>query len=517
MLGGKRLVFLVMVCFMSMMVIACGAEKDESEPDSMKGSTMEKEENILIVGIDDDPPQLDPHFSSAAVDRQVFHSIYDKLVDIDEDLNFVPQLATDWDISEDGKVYTFHLQEGVTFHDGTPFNAEAVKYNFDRMLDQNIGSARTTELNLVEKVEVEDDYSVVVTLSSPFSPFLSILADRAGMMLSPVALEEKGDDFQNSPVGTGPFKFVERVKQDRLVVERNEDYWNGAPDLEKIIYYPYSDENVRITNLKSGNTDIVNKVPPKDVEDVKNNSGLQMSEKEALGFQGLFLNTRDEPFNNKQLRQALDLVIDREALVKVALRDTAVPSAGAIPPSSWAYDESLDVTQPDIEKAKKIMTDAGYADGFSFTLKLAPKPIEEQLGQMIQSMAKEAGIEVKLEMVEFGALFDQMEAYDFDAVRLGWSGRVDPDGNLHPLFHTGGFNNYGYSDEKMDKLLMDARVSANQEERKKLYTEASMYAKEEVPYIFLYHEIDYNAYKQYVGNFTQYADNMMRFHQTTVQ
>ncbi len=514
---------LLSVLFVCAIVLAaCGGKSGsgktaDGQNDQGTATAGAKDENVLIVGMDDDPPQLDPHFSTAAVDRQVFHSIYDKLVDVDDKLNFVPQLAADWKISEDGKVYTFHLQEGVQFHDGTPFNAEAVKYNFDRMMDASLGSSRTAELSLVENVEAQDEYTVVVTLSSPFSPFLATLADRAGMMLSPTALEEKGDDFQNSPVGTGPFKFVERVKQDRLVVERNEDYWNGAPKIEKIIYYPYSDENVRVTNLKSGNTDIVNKVPPKDVEDLKNNSQLEVSEKEALGFQGLYLNLESEPFNNKQLRQALDLVIDREALVKVALRDMAVPSAGAIPPSSWAYDESVTVTERDIEKAKKLLAEAGHPDGFSFTLKLAPKPIEEQLGQMIQSMAKEAGIEVKLEMVEFGALIDQMNSFDFDAIRLGWSGRVDPDGNLHPLFHTGGSINYGFSDEKMDKLLSDARETSDQEERKKLYTEASLYAKEEVPYIFLYHEIDFNAYKLFVKDFKQLPDNMMRFHEVSVQ
>ena len=213
----------------------------------------------------------------------------------------------------------------------------------------------------------------------------------------------------------------------------------------------------------------------------------------------------------------MDLVIDREAIVKVALRDTAVPSSGPIPPSSWAYDDSIAVTPHDVEKAKQIMADAGFPDGFSFTLKLRPNPVEEQQGQMIQAMAKEANIDITIEMVEFGTLLDQMDSLEFDAIRLGWSGRVDPDGNIHPVFHTGGSINYGYSDPKMDKILSDARITSDQAERKKLYSEATRYSKEEVPYIFIYHEIDFNAFKPHVKGFEQFPDNMMRFHKVSVQ
>jgi peptide/nickel transport system substrate-binding protein len=515
MLQKKKNYFgLVLISLIVLVLAACGGEQGSSSEsgESADSGTSKKEGNTLNVGLDADPPQLDPHFSTAAVDRQVYQSIYDKLVDVDEDLNIIPQLAKEWEISEDGKTYTFLLQEGVTFHDGTPFNAEAVKFNLERMLDPSIGTARTSEISSIETVEAVDELTVKVQLKEAFSPFLSVLSDRAGMMVSPTAVKEKGDDFSNSPVGTGPFKFVERVKQDKIVVEANQDYWGGAPKVEKIVYRPYTDENVRKTNFISGSTDIINKIPPKDVEELKNNSNVTLSEVPGPGFQGLYLNHKSEPFNNKALRQALDLVIDRDAIIEVALHGTAVPSASAIAPSSWAYDESIKPKERDIEKAKQIMSDAGYPDGFSFTLKLPASPIEQQMAQMIQSMAAEAGIKVEIETVEFGTMLDQMDNFEFDAVRLGWSGRVDPDGNIHSLFRTDGTINYGYSNEKMDQLLDDARSESDQEKRKALYSEAMKLGQEEVPFIFIYHETDYKAYKNYVKDFKHIPDTMMRFH-----
>jgi peptide/nickel transport system substrate-binding protein len=521
----KRLFKLPLLIALALIFIIAGCnsqtESNEGATEEQDGTTeansSTEDKDTLVAGLDDDPPQLDPHFSTAAVDRQVFHSIYDKLVDVDEELNFIPQLAEDWKISDDKKTYTLFLRQGVKFHDGEPFNAEAVQFNFERMLDPKSGSSRTSELSSVESVEIVDEYTVDIHLKEPFSPFLAVLSDRAGMMVSPKAVQDKGEDFKNSPVGTGPFKFVERVKQDKIVLERNGDYWGGEPKFKKVIYRPYSDENVRLTNLLSGDVDIINKVPPKDVEDLQNNANITLSEKGSLGFQGLYLNNKSEPFNNKALRNALDLVINRDAIVKVALRGTAVPAAGPIPPGTWAYDESIEPKQQNIEKAKEIMKEAGYPDGFSFTLKITAKPVEEQISQMVQSMAAEAGIKVEIEKVEFGTMLDQMDNFEFNAVRLGWSGRTDPDGNIHALFHSTGYINYGYSNPKMDELLEQARVETEQSVRKELYTQATKLGQDESPFIFIYHELDYKAYKNHVKGYPHIPDTMMRFHNVSIK
>lgn len=511
----KAVLFMTLLLSTVLLLSACSGDTsnepaENNETETTASSTTDTA--TLVAGLDADPPQLDPHFSTAAVDRQVFHSIYDKLIDIDENMNFVPQLAEKWEISDDKKTYIFHLQKGVQFHDGTPFNAEAVKFNFERMLDPNLGSTRASELSSIDHMEVVDDSTLKVFLKEPYAPFLSVLTDRAGMMVSPTAVKEKGDDFKNSPVGTGPFKFVERVKQDKIVLERNENYWDGKPTLEKVVFRPYADENVRVTNLLSGEVDIINKVPAKDIEKIKNDPNVTLDSTNGIGFQGMYLNNKKGIFTNQKLRNALDLVIDRDAIVKVALRDTAVPAGGAISPGSWAYDDSIEPKERDIEKAKELMKEAGYENGFEFTLTIPPLAVEKQLGQMIQSMAKEAGITVNIEIVEFGTMLDKMDSFDFDATRLGWSGRVDPDGNMFALLHTTGSINYGYSNPEMDKILEQAREETDQTVRKELYLKAAKLAQEESPFIFIYHEKDFKAYKNNVVDYKLFPDTMMRFH-----
>jgi peptide/nickel transport system substrate-binding protein len=508
----NRFFYGIMFVFLLLLISGCSETTTETSnnPEAEKeDGAVSVDKDTLVIGLDDDPPQLDPHRSSAAVDRQTFQSIYNKLLDINEKLEFVPELATKWDISEDGLTYTFTLQEGVVFHDGTPFNAEAVKFNFERMLDPDFGSPRKSELELVSEVNVVDEYKVEVKLKEVFSPFLATLTDRAGMMVSPTAAEELGDDFANQPVGTGPYKFVDREKQSHINLTRFDDYWREKPAIKNIVIKPFSDSSVRITNLVSGDIDIVNRIAFKDIKSLSENPDITLMEQGAIGFQGMYLNNEKEQFKDPKVRQAINLAIDRYAIAKVVFHDGVIPAVSPFPPSSWASN-GLEAPKADPEKAKALLAEAG-ASNLSFTLKINPKPEEQQMAQMMQEMLKAIGVTMELELVEFGTLLEQLNTGEFEAARLGWSGRTDPDGNSYGRFNTGGPNNYSnYSNPKFDQLLLDGRTTTDQAKRAEMYKEAAALLWEDAPYVFIYHEKDYKAMKNNVKGFKHVPDTMIR-------
>ncbi|MCO7176332.1 ABC transporter substrate-binding protein [Sporolactobacillus kofuensis] len=492
-----------------LLVIASGCGGNKGNTSS--STTTNQSTNQLVIGLDNDPPQLDPQKSSAAVDRQVFQSIYNTLVDIDVNGKIVPELATSWKITNGGKVYTFNLRKDVKFQDGTPFNAKAVKFNFDRELDPKSASPRLSEIGSISKVTVLSPYQVQVTLKQPFSPLLSILTDRAGMMLSPTAVKKEGANFSNHPVGTGPYKFVERVKQDHITVKAFKGYWGKKPKIQTIVYHPYADGNVRLTNLTSGNVDLVNTIDYKDIDRVKKNPNLKVDEKDAIGFQGIVLNVHQAPLNNVKIRQAINLAIDRESIAKVIFHNYVTPATSPLPVSSWAHDSSLKQTTADTAAAKKLVQESGLKN-VHFTLKIpAGSAQNQQLGQMVQSMLKKVGINVKLEMVEFGTMIQQGTEHNFDAINLGWSGRMDPDGTIYSWFITkGGNNDMGYSNANVDKWLNQARTVSSKQERTQLYHKISQQLWKDAPYISIYYPNDYKAMKKSVQGFQHYPDTMIR-------
>jgi peptide/nickel transport system substrate-binding protein len=469
--------------------------------------------NTLEVALEAEPPELDPNLSSAYVDRQVMASLYDRLVDIDEDGKIVPMLAKSWEVSDDGKTYTFELRKGVKFHDATPFNAEAVKFNLERY--QKANSVRSTEIEPVDSVEVVDDYTVRVTLSEPFAPFLAVLTDRAGIMASPKAIKESGGRISKNPVGTGPYEFVERVRGDHITVKKNPDYWQkGLPKLDKIVYHGIDDENVQYQNFQSGELDLIDSIPFVSFEDLKNSGDYRVSLVPGLGYGGFYLNTRQPPFDDKLLRQAVYRLVNREAIVKAVLRNVGgTPANSPFSKQTFAYGESDDYPERSVDEAKKLLEKAGKPDGFSFTYKTDPAPTSQQLGQVIQDNLKPAGIDVKLEQEEFGTLLEDADSGDFQALALGWSGRIDPDLNIYNFVTTDGdFNESGYSNPEVDKLLGEARTTDDEAQRKKLYDQAMAILHEDVPYVYLYHSnttTDF-AMQKNVKGFVAYPDGILR-------
>ncbi len=466
----------------------------------------------LAIGLSSDPATMDPHFSTSVVDRQVYQAIFDKLVDIDERLTIVPQLAARWEITDEGKTYTFTLREGVQFHDGTPFNAEAVKVNLERMLRRENASPRRGEIEQVTRVEAPDARTVVLALSQPFAPLLANLSDRAGMMLSPKAIAEKGGDLARQPVGTGPFSFVEWVKSDHLTVKKNPTYWQqGLPYLDEVTYRPILEGTQRLNGLKTNQVQMVDSIPPKDIEATKRDASLRASELSSLGFSYITFQTGKPPFDNKALRQAVAWAIDRDAINRVIFFGSGQVGQTPIPPSSWAYDPGVQVYKQDYAMARQKLEEGGKAGGFSFTLLLTNSPEAVQLGEAYKAQLQEAKITANLEQLEGSAFTDRSNRGNFEATIGTWSGRPDPDGNVYNYCHSsGGLNRGAYQNPEVDRLLEQARAVTDLAERKRLYTQVTRLVADDAPHVFIRHAAEIKVWQPAVEGFIHIPDGMMR-------
>ncbi len=470
----------------------------------------------LRIGLQDDADILDPDQSRTFVGRIVYTSLCDKLVDITPDLEIIPQLATGWSWSEDGKSLTMDLREGVTFHDGTPFDAAAVKANIERSKTLP-ESRRKSEVKSIETVEVTGPLQVKINLAAPDATLLAQFADRSGMMVSPTAAEAAGADFGAKPICSGPFKFVERVQQDRIVLEKFDGYWNkDAIHFDKVTFLPIPDTTVRLANLRSGDIDMLERLAATDVASVKGDGSLGYAEAVSLGYQGITVNVNngergDNPFgNDPKIRQAFSMSLDRDAINQVVFEGAFAPGNQPFPPTSPWYDKDHPVQGRDVEKAKALLKEAGY-DSLDVEVQVANNPVQTQMMQVVQAMAGEAGFNVKLKTMEFASLLADQSAGNYQASQVGWSGRVDPDGNIHQFMTCkGGINDSKICLPEVDKLLDEARTSTDIATRKAKYDEARDILINELPIIYLYHPTWIWALSGKLEGFTPYPDGMIR-------
>ncbi|MBV9899102.1 MAG: peptide ABC transporter substrate-binding protein [Chloroflexi bacterium] len=475
-----------------------------------RGGTLKVALNSDIIGID-------PHGASAGVDRNVYTSVYNGLVAPDKNLNIVPDLAESW-TTPDPTTYVFKLRPNVKFHDGTACDATAVKQNFDWILDPANASPRKPEIDDVDQVSLVDPLTVKITLKSAFAPFLSIISDRAGYIVSPTARAKFGKDFTRNPVGTGPFQFAEWVKDDHATFKRFDGYFeSGIPNFDQITYRPIPDLSVGLTELKTGNVDFLYSVDPKDVPDIKSTPNLVYLEGPGVGYQGLWINTAKGPLSNKSLRQAVNLAVDREALLAAVYFGIGQIAAGPIPPGlTNFFDSSVAYVKRDVAAAKQKLTEGGQPNGFSMVLKSqSGSPIQDKITQLVQAQLGEIGIQVQIQTVEFGALLNAGDQGDFDALSLGWSGRIDPDGNIEPIFQTKGAFNYGkYSSQAVDDAIVKERQAADTASRKQIFLELQQTINDDDAYVFTYFPPTIFAATNTVQGFQITPDGLMRFKST---
>jgi peptide/nickel transport system substrate-binding protein len=473
-------------------------------------------QTTLRIGLAEDPDMLDPTLGRTYVGRIVFAAFCDKLFDIDEKLNIVPQLALSHETSADGKEMTIKLRPGVKFHDGEPFDAEAAKYSLERHLTFPT-SFRKPELATVGHVDVVDPLTIKLVLKTPYSPLIAQLTDRAGMMVSPKAAKEAGDKFGLHPVCAGPYKFVERVQQDRIVGEKFADYWNkDNVFIDKVVLLPIVDATVRLANLKSGGLDLIERVLATDIKTVQADPKLKLATAPDLGYLGLTININNDknkgPLSqSEKVRQALDLSIDREAVNQVVFNGEFTPGNQWVSPAHPYYQKAFSVRGRDIAKAKALLKESGAALPVSIDY-MVPKGAEnEAVAQVIQSMAAEAGFDLKIRVIEFATSFKQAQAGEFQVFQINWSGRIDPDGNSYVFLHTKApQNDGGYSNPEADKLMEDGRLVTDPAQRKAIYEKLTKIVLNDEPLIYLYHRKLLIAHTTRLEGYKQMPDGLVR-------
>ena len=474
-------------------------------------------QSTLRIGLAEDPDVLDPSLARTYVGRIVFAAFCDKLFDIDAKLNVVPQLALSHETSADGKTVTIKLRPGVKFHDGEPFNAEAAKFSLERHLTI-AGSFRKPELAAIDHIDVVDPLTIKIALKSPFSPLIAALTDRAGMMVSPKAAKAEGDKFGLHPVCAGPYKFVERVQQDRIVFEKFQDYWDKANvHIDRVVFLPIVDATVRLANLKSGGLDLIERVLATDIKQVRADKNLKLATALELGYQGIDINVgkgdaaKGPLGQSAKVRQALELAIDRTALNQVVFNGEFVAGNQWVSPENPYYQKAFPVPQRDVAKAKALLKEAGITAPFDVDF-MVPKGAETQaVAEVVQAMAAEVGINMKIRVTEFATSLKQAEQGNYQAFMLAWSGRTDPDGNTYIFFKTGAPQNYmAYKNPEVDKLLDEARVPSDFAARKAIYEKVTKFALEDVPKIYLYHRRILIAHTAKLEGYTQMPDGLVR-------
>lgn len=468
-----------------------------------------QEGGTLTVAVVSDPVTLDPALMASFFEVAVQYNIFEPLVHVTPALEVEPGLAT-FEMPDD-TTYVLTLREGLTFHDGTPLDAEAVKANFDRMLDPATGSPRASDLAPVSSVEVTGPLEVTISLDAPYAPFLQVLSNRAGMMVSPTAVAELGADFATQAVGAGPYRVVSWTKNDELVLEAFPGYWRGTPPIPRIVYRPISDETVRLTNLRSGTIGLADGIPPQSIGQMASTAGITLKQSPGLGFSAFSFNTTAAPFDDPVVRRAFLMATDPSVIVQAAYFGAASPAYGPIPPSMEAfYDEGLTAPRNDPEGARVLLEEAGAETPVAVEITVTNSPIHVRTAEILQAQANAAGFDVTINQIDATSLITVLRERSFDLCMSPWSGRTDPDGNMFNYFTIDGPNNFaGWENAEVDDLLRQARAETDTAARADLYHRAQDIIDEEAPMLFVAFPETLQASTEAL-DWTQWPDGALR-------
>ena len=489
----------------------------------------------LIFGRGGDSVGLDPAHEEDGESFKVCENIYDTLIRYkDESTEVEPALAESWESSKDGLTWTFHLRKGVKFHDGTPFNADAILFSLNRQHESNhpfhsVGGpyiywSDTGLANTVDEITAVDEYTVQITLKQPYAPFIYTIAMTPFSIVSPTAVKKWKVDFTNHPVGTGPFIFDRWDRNDKVVLKVNKGYWDGRPPLERIIFRSIPDNSVRLIELQNGSLHAMEFPNPDDLPQIREDPNLIVIEQPGMNVGYLAMNMDKKPFDNLKVRLAINHAINKRAIIEQLYQGMGIPAKNPIPPTMWSYDDSIEDFAYNPEKARQLLKEAGYAKGFKTTLWALPVPRPyipdgQSLAVAIQSDLRRVGIQAKIVTFDWGTYLEKTKNGEHDMAMLGWSADIgDPDNFLYYLLSkTAAEKPAGniafYRSDEMQEIIDRARSTTNQAARIELYKRAQALFHRDVPWVALAHAKQFVIINKKVKNLKLHPTTWKYFRQ----
>lgn len=496
----KRMHLFLLSLFFILFMTACASEPDETSSGNDGGD--EGSGGDLVIANMADAVSLDPVTVNDVPSFDIQSNIFERLVKHDEEMELQPGLAESWE-SIDDTTWEFKLQEGVTFHDGSEFNADVVKANVERVIDPEVAAPGANYLEMIDEIEIVDDYTIRFITEFPFSLLPSHFAHNVSGIVSKEQIEEDyeamedgkepGTVINENPIGTGYFKFESWTPGESVTLVKNEEYWDGEAKLNSVTFKVVDEDLTRVAEVETGDSHITNPLSPSDLEQVESADGVHVTEQESLALDYIGFNTQKEPFDDERVRQAVSMAIDKGQIVDGIYNGVGQPAIGPLAPAVPGYDDSVSGLEYDVDQAKELLADAGYEDGFSTSIWTNDSRERIDIATNVQSQLKEIGIDVEVETLEWGAYLDKIGTGEHEMFILGWSNSTaTADTGIYPLFHSDNLGPSGnrtfLDDEEIDTLIEKGRKEMDEDKRLEIYSDIQEELVERAPMIYILHQ-----------------------------
>lgn len=519
----RRFLIVMLAGVMLLILQACstsGADTDNQTNAKGEGETSEEGGTLTVVRLSD-ATGLDPHFITDIPSANVIHGkVYETLVQFDKEMNIKPMLATEWEQPDD-LTWKFTLEENVKFQDGSTFDAEAVKKTLDRILDPATGSPQQSKLEMIEEVIVEDATHITLKLSEPYAPLLSILASNEGSIMSPELLDKSAEDIATNPVGTGPFVFESWKSGQDITLVKNDDYWGTPVKLDKVVFEVIPEDATRLAMVEQGEAQISDQVPVTEIDRIEASDALNLYRTEGLAVEYVGFNTSVAPFDDVKVRKAVSYAIEREAILSGVYNNVGTLANVAMSPLVFGYSKNVEAYPYDINEAKKLIKESGLENGATVKLLTSDRKERINMAEVIQSQLKGIGLNVEIQVMEYGSYIEEVDSGDHQMFIGGWGNATgDGDYNQYNLFHSDSIgspgNHFYYNNPEVDTLIEQGRAEIDPGKREEIYEEVMQIEMDEAVYVPIRNYEHLAVYNNDVKDFYLNASNYLIINDTTV-